>query len=405
MPRFFYLAKKSPTETLKGVIVAETRAAAFQKLSAMGCFPVSVEEETGGGTANWKTALSFGGSVGLKDLTDFTRQLADLLEGGLTIARALEILQGQTVHKKLKATIGDVRECCVGGNPFSSALARHPAVFSDLYVNIVRSGETVGALETVLRKLSTYNEKQLEIRTKVGSALAYPAMMALVGVGTIAVLMTFVIPKMVSMFEELGQALPLPTQLLLWTSRLFSHYWWLLALLIVALGSAFKNYHRTEAGREVCDRLLLELPIVGTLMRKADMARFSRTLATLLQNGVPMLEALRITADTLSNTALSKELARSYDSVKEGASLSQGLSGCPWVPVAAISIIEVGEESGSVEKSLLKLSENYEREVDEVIKVAMSVLEPALILGFGLIVGFIVIAMILPIFEIDFLVR
>ncbi|MFA4982298.1 MAG: type II secretion system F family protein [Candidatus Omnitrophota bacterium] len=403
MPKFIYEAKKSPTEHIKGSLVADTKAAAIQKISQMGLFLVSIGEEddilsksAGGGSY-------FFYRVSLKDITDFTRQLSDLLESGLTIVKALEILYNQTGNKTLKKVIEDVREVCVSGKSLSEALARHPKVFSNLFVSMIRSGETGGAMENILMRLSDFNEKQLDIQTKIKTALAYPVLMSLVGLATIIVLMTFVIPKMTVMFSDLGQAMPLPTQALLLISGLIRDYWWLILGFVFAIAMTVMKVYKTRDGRLAIDKFKLNLPIAGQLTRKVEIARFSRTLATLLENGVPILESLKVVSETIENALMRRDIEETYNAVREGSSLANGLHRSQTIPPAVINMISIGEEGGHLEKSLFKVAQGYERESDEAIKIMMSLLEPLIILTLGLVVGFIVIAMLLPIFEINFL--
>ncbi|MDP3790730.1 MAG: type II secretion system F family protein [Candidatus Omnitrophota bacterium] len=405
MPKFIYEAKTGPNDVIKGGLVAESKNAAVQKISQLGYFLLSLEEESGISNTSVNNRASFHGRINLKDITDFTRQLSDLLEAGINIAKALDILQSQTVNKRLKKVISDVKDFCVSGNPLSDALSRHPKVFPNLYVSMVRSGETGGMLEGILRRLSDFNEKQLEIQTKVKTALAYPILMAVVGFATVAVLITFVIPKMVVMFADFGQALPIPTQILLFISTVVRKYWLVLIGLCAAIVIIIRKMYRTSEGRRAIDRFKLDFPLTGQLIRKVEIARFARTLSTLLENGVPILEAMNITLETLSNTIIKEDIEKAYLSVREGASLASSLNLGKIMPASVINMIAVGEEGGHMEKSLLKIAQGYERESDEAIKIMMSLLEPVMILTLGGIVGFIVVAMLLPIFEMNFLVR
>ena len=327
------------------------------------------------------------------------------MESGLTIVKALDILQNQTANKRLKRVIADVRDFCIDGNSLSSALARHPHVFSNLYVSMVRSGETGGALEKILKRLSDFSEKQLDIQTKIRTALAYPILMSVVGCITIIVLVTFVIPKIMVMFSDLGQALPIPTLILLNISNIIKNYWWLIisAIFVIILGTI--KIYGTQEGRAALDRLKLSLPMAGQLMNKVEIARFARTLATLLNNGVPILESLKVVSESIDNVIIKQEVLNAYTGVREGSSLAKAFSNSRIIPLTVTNMIAVGEEGGHLERSLLKVAESHERESDEAIKIMMSLLEPALILVLGVIVGFIVISMLLPIFEINFLAR
>lgn len=405
MARFVYEAKSGPKDIVRGTLVAETKQAAIQKISHMGYFLLSLEEESQAMKSSGSYGSYFTNKISLKEITDFTRQLADLLEAGITIAKALDILQTQTTNKRLKNIISDIRDFCVSGSPLSAALARHPKVFSNLYVSMVRSGETGGMIENILRRLSDFSEKQLEIQTKVRTAMAYPILMAIVGFGTVTVLITFVIPKMTVMFADFGQALPMPTQILLGISSVIRNYWLLLIGFAAIVVMTANKIYRTAEGKLAIDRFKLDFPLAGQLVRKVEIARFARTLSTLLENGVPILDALSIVMDIMGNAVIKGDVEKAYSAIREGSSLASGLASSVTIPPAVVNMISIGEESGHIEKSLLKIAQSYERESDEAIKIMMSLLEPVLILTLGAVVGFIVISMLLPIFEMNFLVR
>ncbi|MDD5135757.1 MAG: type II secretion system F family protein [Candidatus Omnitrophica bacterium] len=405
MARFLYEAKKGPKDVVKGVLVADNRASALQKIAQMGYYLMALEEENELVKSAGEGKGNIFARVSLKDIADFTRQLSDLLESGLTIVKALDLLHDQTPNKKFKRVIMDIRDFCVSGSPLSEALSRHPKVFSNLYASMVRSGETGGALEKILKRLSDFSEKQLEIQTKIRTALAYPILMSVVGLATVTVLMTFVIPKMMVMFADLGQALPLPTQILLAISNAFKNYWWVIIALIFVAGVFLTKAYATPEGRIKIDRLKLKAPVFGALGMKVEIARFARTLATLLENGVPILESLKVTSETIGNGVIKGEVDKAYDAVREGSSLARGFSGSVVIPPTVMNMIAIGEEAGHLEKSLFKIAQTYDRESDEAIKIMMSLLEPILILTMGVVVGFIVIAMLLPIFEINFMMR
>ncbi len=405
MPKFIYKAKKNPSDIVEGMIVADNRTSAIQKISTMGYYLISIDEYIKSKDILKGGIGIFQGRISLKDVTNFTRQLSDLLESGLTVVKALGLLRDQAENKKLKDIISDIRDFCIDGNPLSGALAKHPEIFSNLFVSMVKSGETGGALENILKRLADFNEKQLEIQTKIRSALAYPILMSIVGGITIIVLLTFVIPKMISMFGDLGQNLPIPTLILISISDAIKNYWWLILSVIFAASFIFMRLYNSKEGRFAIDNFKLNMPIFGALIKKTEIARFAETLATLLQNGVPILESLNVVSDTVNNAVIKRQIKKVSTYVKDGTDMSYGFSKSSVIPPLVVNMIAVGEESGRVEKSLFKVAESYERESDAAIKVMMSLLEPILILVLGLIVGFIVISMLLPIFEINFLAR
>lgn len=404
MPLFIYKAKKGPTEIIEGNIEAESESSALAKLYQLGYYPISISKE-GEGARPSSSALYLFRRVKLHDLSIFTRQLSDLLDSGLTLHNALNVIYRQTESRSFQPIIGDIRDQVRDGRPFSEALKRYPDIFSSLYISMVRSGETGGMLEGILDRLAGFSEAQERLQTKVKSALAYPFVMASVGLITIVVLITFVIPKIVAMFEDLGQTLPIPTAILVNISRFFINYWYLVIGFIALALFIITRITRTEEGRIAIDRLKLGLPITGNLIKKAEIARFSRTLGTMLQNGVPMLESLEVVGATMQNAVLKKDVLMTFRDVRDGKSLSNSLSLRKFFPIFATNMIAVGEEGGNIEKSLFKVADSYERETDNVIKVMTSLLEPFLILTMGLIVGFIVISMLLPIFQINIIAR
>lgn len=403
MARFLYRAKKGPAEVVSGSIEAENENAAFHKLASMGYFPISVEQEDIEKSTVKTKLLSLFKKIDMRDLSIFTRQLSDLLEAGLPLVRALSVLQKQTENRYLQRIIADIKEFVQDGNSLSSALKRHPKIFSDLYVSMVGSGEAGGNLENVLLRLAEYQESQEELNTKVRSAMAYPALMGTVGLVTIFVLITFVIPKIVTMFQELNQTLPLPTVILLNISGFIRKFWVMLAGGLLLIYLAFKRGVNTPEGKFAVDRVKLAFPIMGQLILRSEIARFSRTLSTLLNNGVPILEALSVVIAVMGNESLKKDVKTAQREVREGASLAKGLSKGSYFPVFVNNMIAIGEESGALEKALLKVAISYEKEVNKTVRVMTSLLEPAMILTMGLIIGFIVIAMLLPIFELSFI--
>lgn len=402
MNRFIYKAKRSPYETVDGLVAADTRAAAIEKLSASGLYILSVEEEARGILFD-RRGFSFGRKISVKEITTFTRQLSDLLASGLTIVRALGILTDQAQNGTFKEIVLDVKNSCIDGNPLSVCLARHPRVFPSLYRSLIRSGELSGSLDEVLERLADFNDRQLEMRTKITSALAYPALMAFVGLVTITVLLAFVIPRIAVMFSDMGQKLPLPTLILMRLSAAIRAYWWALAVLAAAAWLGLKKVCTTDAARARIDAFMLRMPVLGDLVMKLEIARFSRTLGTLLKNGVPALESLAIVAETVNNSVIKNGILSASESVREGASMADGFSSCSAIPPVVVNMMAVGEEGGRLDDALFKVAESYERETDAAIKVMMSLLEPVMILVLGIVVGFIVISMLLPIFSINFL--
>jgi len=404
MPKYVYRAKRTPDEIIEGTLMADNRTAAIQKLSNDGYFVISVDEYIHSVEAQKKSRKFMRNKVNLKDITNFTRQLADLLGSGLTIVRALEVIQEQTSNKRLKDVISDVKDSCVDGNPLSTALTRHKDIFSNLFISMVKSGEASGTLDGVLVRFAAFNDKQLEVQTKIRSAMAYPILMAVVGLGTITLLFAFVIPKIVGVFADINQRLPLPTRILLSIHEALTRYWSFLIIGVLILWFSFMNMLNGESGRRRFETFLIGTPLFGAFIKKSEIARFSRVLATLLQSGIPLLEALHVVGETMENVVVRDEIRKVSDMIREGSNLSKGFKGSKIVPLFALNMIAVGEESGHIEESLFKVAETYERETDTQIKTMLSLLEPVMVLIMGVIVGFIVISMLLPIFEINFMV-
>lgn len=407
MPKYAYKAKRGPKDIIEGTIEAETYDGAVGKLSGMGYFPILVQEE---GRAAKKAGMSFSFAwrkrrIRLADLSVFTRQLSELLGSGMPLLQGLQVLNQQTENKELQSIISGLSKNIQDGGTLSDGLARHPNVFSSLYVNITKAGELGGRLEHALNRLADFLDKEEEMVSRVQQAMAYPALMCTVGLVTILLLMTVVIPRLVVMFEDIGQALPLPTLILMGISNFLVRYWW---FIILAIGFAIfliKRSSATAEGKLRIDNFKLGLPLFGGLIRKIEIARLSRTLATLLDGGIPILQALDAVIDTVQNEIIKNELKKTRQDVRDGASLGRSLSGTVQIPPYVINMITVGEEGGQLEKVLYRIAFSYENQTDKAVRLLMTLLEPALILFMGLIVGFIVISMLLPIFQFNIMIR
>ncbi len=405
MPRFIYKAKRGPAEVKEGKIEAESQNQAAAKLSSMGFFVLSIEEETAAFIKKSKGRLLFFKSIPLRDLSNFTRQLSNLLDSGLTMLSGLSVLIEQSENPHLRHTIGLIRDDVKGGTTFSAALAKHPKVFSVLYVNMVASGEISGSMEDVLRRLSDFMEKDEESISKVRASMAYPALMVFVGFITIFVLLSFVAPRLTAIFIDLGQALPLPTKILIAVSSFFARFWVSIIIIIIIAITVFKRWLKTKDGKAVFDAIKLKVPLISSFIRKVEIARFGRTLGTLIENGVPIIRALGVAAGTLGNTLIKQDMEVARKDIVEGASLSESIKKSKYFPAMVTNMIAVGEESGTLERSLFKIADAYDTEIDRTIKTIASLLEPGLILFMGMAVGFIVIAMLLPIFQLNLMIR
>lgn len=406
MAQFRYKAKQGPKEIVEGWIEADSQEAALNKITRMGLFPIAVAKEEGtrpGETAAKRPILALPQKrkIRSRDREIFTRQMADLLAGGLPLFKALDLLVQETEHKGMRVVIEQLRDQVKEGVSLSVACSRFPKIFTPLYTNMVKAGEVGGMLDKVLHRLAEFAEKEEETRAKVKAALAYPILLCCVGAVTILVLLLLVIPRLAPVFEELGQTLPLPTLILVSLSHFFLHYGWVVLLVLAVLGVLFQR-RGVFAGKSLfLDRLQLKMPMLGPLVRKREISRFSRTLGTLLANGVPILRSLEIVGDNIHNRAYKEEVEKIHEAVSKGNKVGETLKLCPAFPLGVAHMVSVGEETGNLEKVLEKISATYDREVDQATKVFTSLLEPALILILGVVIAFIVMAMLLPIFSIN----
>jgi general secretion pathway protein F len=399
MPVFVYKAADRRGQTVDGVMEAPDARAVVERLHKEAYYPIRVAPH--GERTSW---LSLPGSsrVRQRDLLALTQQLATLFEAGLPLDRALSILQELAEGARVKAIVTDLLHSVRGGSSFSEALAKHhPRPFSRLYINMVRAGEKGGVLEVSLRRLAEFLEARAAFNDAVVSALAYPLVITTVGAGAIVFLMTFVIPRFATIFQDLGQTIPLPTQILLGVSAALQTYWWVGAIVALVGVLAWRVWTANPEGRLAWDQTLLRLPLVGPLTMKVETARFARTLGTMLRSGVPVLGAMGVVGDMMSNQAVGVAVSRLADGVKRGGTIAAGMQQNVAFPALAIHMVRVGEETGRLEDMLLKVAETFETDVRTDLKRVLGLLEPAIILGMGVLVAFIVVAMLLAIFSIN----
>lgn len=401
MAHFLYKAKKGPKEIVEGSVEADSENAAIKRLTQDGLYLVWIEEKKDFSKEKTKGVLLFSKRIKPKDLANFTRQLSDLLDSGLTLFDSLNVIEKQIGHPQLKEVIRSIRDSIKDGNTFSESLTIYPHIFSSLYISLVKAGEAGSMLSEVMVNIADFLEKQEDVKSKVLAALLYPMLMVFVGIGTIFILMAFVIPKLANMFIEMGEVLPLPTRILIGISDFASSYWILLVILAGGVVFFIKKGSSNKGTKKTIDRFKLKLPVVGGLIKNSDLARFSRTLSTLLKNGVPILYSLKITSDIIDNEIVKEEVLRVYTDVKAGSSLKAAIKKNTSFPQFVVNMTAIGEEGGFLDKMLLKVAKAYEVEIDRAVKAVSALLEPVLILAMGLIVGFIVIAMLLPVFEIS----
>lgn len=399
MPLYSYKAKKGPKDLVEGTIEAESPQEIVTKLSQQGLFPVHIELVGEIKDKKTITVSSWFSKISVRDLNVFTYQLSSLIKSGLPLLSALYIITEQTDNKYLKNIIADIAQNVKRGDMLSTAMGRYPKVFPLLYTAMIKSGEDSGALDIILRRLAEHREKVEEIKSRIRSALAYPIFVIFVGLASIVFLMIQVIPQISGVFKTINVPLPLPTRILMATSNTISGYWYLfvggiIVLLLMTRGITFIE-------KKALDRLKLSLPFIGKFIRKNESANLASSLSLLISNGIPILGALEIVIPTLSNEVIKDALKKITNDIKLGGSMSKGLQNSPYFFPFMNNMIRVGEEGGRLDEVLTEVASFYEREISENIKVALSLLEPALILIMGLVVGFIVLSMLLPIFEIN----
>jgi type II secretion system protein F len=406
MRDFRYKAKDSRKEMITGILEAETEQEALAKLSKMGYFPLSIEREEASSEGQTDPlSLGFFTRIRRRDITVFTRQLADLLEAGLPLMRGLDVLWEQTENRRLQEVLASLASQVKDGKSFSEALTLYPKIFSNLYVNMVKSGEVGGMLSEVLARLADFGENDEELRAKVRAALAYPILILFVGMATVAVLLIFVVPKLVSLFQDVGQILPLPTRILIELSQGLVHFWWVVLSVVVLSVFLLRRGRLSRRVRLAIDGVKLRIPVWGPLIKKVEIATFARSLATLLSHGVPILQAMQVVVQATENELLRGEFKRIGEQLKGGTTLSQEIRRGRMFPALVTNMVAIGEEAGNLDRSLFKIADTYEREADRAMKLMTSLVEPVMILVMGSIVGFIVIAMLMPIFQIDLLAR
>lgn len=396
MATYRYRAYDGKGKLSAGRMEASGRNDALQRLKGLGLHPVEVKEAE---------AQKRGRKVATGDLALATRQLSTLLASGTSLTEALSVLAANTDNERLKDVFADVREAVTGGSSLSGALFRHPRVFSPFYRGMVASGEASGSLDRMLPRLAAELESRARAITEIRAALAYPALMLLVGAGVLAFLFIFVIPKITRIFEDTGGNLPFITVLLIRSAEIISGYWPAFIAFGVAAYFAFRRFSRSGRGRELIEDLALDLPFAGKLIALFYLSAFTRTLGSLLAGGIQLLKALEITKEVVDHAAFRKAIDEASSDCAGGLALSTSLAKCGRIPPLVIHMIKVGEKSGSLDEVLLRAAEGYEAELQAGIKKTMSLVEPALILAMGAAVGFIVLAILLPIFELNQVMR
>ncbi len=401
MPRYLYTAKSGPHKIIQGNIEAETEQEAVNKLTKTGCFPLSIEQEN----LSSRAGLFRLRKISRKDIALFTRQLSSLIESGVNVINGINIIANQTSNKYLSAVLHDISAKIKGGKSLSQSIEAYPYLFSNLYSSIIGVGEASGNLNEALKRLSYFLEKQEEFKDSLRSSLTYPLFVLIVSISTVFILLVFVIPRLITMFSDMGQVLPLPTRILICASDFLHNYWAVISALIIVFIFIMRRISRTPQGRIVFDKIKLGLLIFGRIILKAEISRLTRTLSLLLSSGISIIQALDISVSVVENQVVKREVLEFKEKIGSGLSLSRVFKDSGIFPEFVISILAIGEETGSLERSLIRVADEYEQEVNRTVKDLTRLLEPVIILAMGLIVGFIVLSMLLPIFQINLIVK
>jgi type IV pilus assembly protein PilC len=410
MPTYAYVAMNSSGQEVKEEVDANSSEEAIAKIRSKGYFPTKVKEKAAKKAKKGKGApgddapvaskkkmpMSIGG-VPRKQLVAFTRQLSTLQDAGLPILRSLQILEQQQKPGLLKAIIGGVAEEVEGGGTLSDAMAKYPKAFDKLYVNMINAGEAGGVLDLILARLADFMEKAAKLKKKVIGAMIYPGVVISIAIGIVSMIMVFVIPKFETIFNDFGTKLPPITQLLLDISRWFANWGWAYVLASpIVISLVWKLIRTSEGGKYATDAIKLKVPILGNILGKSAIARFTRTLGTLISAGVPILDAINITKETCGNEVYSRALAKVHDAIREGESMADPLRATKTCDAIVVNMVDVGEETGDLDKMLIKVADNYDSDVDVLVGSLISILEPVMVVVLGVIVGFIVIALFMP---------
>ncbi len=383
----------------KGELQAASLSQATAALRRQQIMPASINEKKGFSLRDLKIP-GLGRGVKTKDLVIFSRQFATMIDAGLPLVQCLDILASQQDNPEFKRVLYDVKGSVEGGSTFADALRKHPKVFDSLYVNLIAAGEVGGILDTILNRLSGFLEKAEKLKGKVKSAMTYPTAVIVIACLVVTGLLLWVVPIFQEMFAGFGQALPAPTQVVVNLSKALQHYWYMMLGGIVGIGVALNRAYNTPKGRKVMDTIFLKLPVVGDLVRKTAVARFTRTLGTMLSSGVPILEGLEIVSKTSGNVVIEEAIMRARTSLSQGKTLAEPLTETKVFPGMVTQMIAVGESTGALDTMLTKIADFYEEEVDVAVDSLTSLIEPMLMAFLGIVVGGLVIALYLPIFQI-----
>ncbi len=404
MPVFEYRALDAKGKNIKGIVDADSEAQARTKLRSQGRYPVSIAvSRSRQGKSGSRSGLGLGllERVKSEEISIMTRQLATLMGAGIPLVQALDSLMEQTRNSVLKKVIAQVKGAVNEGNTLTNALAEHPKLFSSIFINMVRAGEASGALDIVLERLADFGEKQEALKGRLRAALVYPVFMAVIGSAILFILITYIVPNITQVFNEMDKVLPLPTLLLISLSDFLKMYWWACLLLVALFFTGLRYFISQPTGRAWWDLLKLKMFIVGPVVQKVILARFSSTLGSLLESGVGLMTSMQIVRTLVNNVHVARVIDDAMEQIQKGQTMTSALSDSEWFPPMFVQMVAVGEQSGSLETMLDKVAKAYEREVETAIMGMTSLIEPLMIAAMGLAVGFIVLSILLPIFEMN----
>ncbi|NNK96827.1 MAG: type II secretion system inner membrane protein GspF [Desulfobacterales bacterium] len=404
MPVYEYEALLSNGKTDRGIMDAESESAVRNRLRSSDKYPVKIRQtktKSGGADKGSLSQLSIFDRIKPGEVHVMTRQLATLLGAGIPLDTALSSIIEQAENSSFKKVVAQLKESISEGETLSQSLGRYQRLFPNMYINMVRAGEASGSLDRVLSRLADFGEKQEALLARLRAALIYPAFMAIVGMGILFILVTYVVPNITQVFEEMEKALPWPTVVLISVSSFLQQYWWAVLILCIGLFFLIKLAIRQKSGKQAWDLVKLRAPILGAVMRKAILARFSSTMESLLGSGVGIIESLEIVKRIIDNSHISQVIDQAIEDINKGRSMANAFSGSPWFPPMFVQMVAVGERSGQLEEMLAKVSDASERDVEAAVLGMTSLIEPIMIVGMGLAVGLIVLSILLPIFEMN----
>lgn len=397
MKTFVYTAHDNKSKAIvKNEVQADNERSAAKMLSDQGLFPISIDDKEAGGLLSKTT---FGSGVSAKDRVIFTRQLSTLINAGLPLTQSLRTVSEQISNKKLQTVVTDLVVSVESGVSLSDSFAAHPEVFNDIYISLVAAGEASGTLDKTLERIANQQEKDAAIVSKIRGALIYPVIVLVVIFAVMIFMLTTVLPQVASLYKDLHKPLPLLTNILMMVATFVMNYWWLCIILLIGAAFGLRMYVKTDPGRANIDRFKLSMPLFGRIYRKVYMARFSRTLGTLLASGIPMLEALRIVRDAIGNVHVASAVDKSITGVKGGKPLSKTLESEPVIIRLVPQMIKIGEQSGAIDSMLDRVATYYENEVDDEIKNLSATIEPVLMVVLGVTVGAVIAAILLPVYS------